>query len=112
MRFFDFYAFSIAATKGKTLISNGKANLDRPESLAVLLGLGPQELVDLVYVVCFAAVSAGIPLGAVWDEVQAANMRKVNSETGKVTRRPDGKILKPEGWYGPDIKKAVFGDTS
>ncbi|MCK4577323.1 MAG: extracellular solute-binding protein [Candidatus Marinimicrobia bacterium] len=35
-RFFDFYAFSIASTKGKTLITDGKANLDRPESYQVM----------------------------------------------------------------------------
>ncbi len=35
-RFFDFYAFSIASTQGKTLITDGKANLDRPESYQVM----------------------------------------------------------------------------
>ncbi|MFC1483449.1 extracellular solute-binding protein [Candidatus Neomarinimicrobiota bacterium] len=35
-RFFDFYAFSIASTKGKTLITDGRANLDRPESYEVM----------------------------------------------------------------------------
>ena len=35
-RFFDFYAFSIACTQGKTLITDGKANLDRPESYQVM----------------------------------------------------------------------------
>ena len=35
-RFFDFYAFSIAATKGKTLITGNKADLDRPESRTVM----------------------------------------------------------------------------
>lgn len=33
--------------------------------------------------------------------VHAANMRKVG-ENGKVIKREDGKILKPEGWYGPE----------
>ncbi|UCH09412.1 MAG: extracellular solute-binding protein [Fidelibacterota bacterium] len=35
-RFFDFYTFSIAATNGKTLISDGKADLDRKESRVVM----------------------------------------------------------------------------
>jgi multiple sugar transport system substrate-binding protein len=35
-RFFDFYAFSIANTQGKTLIADGQANLDRPESYEVM----------------------------------------------------------------------------
>lgn len=69
-----------------------------------------QELVDLIYVVCFAAAAFGIPLGRVWGEVQAANMRKVDPETGKVRRAPNGKVLKPEGWYPADIEKAVYPD--
>jgi len=28
---------------------------------------------------------------------------------GKVRRRADGKILKPDGWTPPDTKGAVFG---
>ena len=44
----------------------------------------------------------GIPLGAVFDEVHAANMRKVGPD-GTVTRRPDGKVIKPEGWKGPVV---------
>ncbi|UCD37070.1 MAG: extracellular solute-binding protein [Fidelibacterota bacterium] len=35
-RFFDFYTFSIAATGGKTLISNGRAQLDRAETYEVM----------------------------------------------------------------------------
>jgi multiple sugar transport system substrate-binding protein len=35
-RFFDFYTFSIAGTQGKTLITEGKANLDRPETYQVM----------------------------------------------------------------------------
>lgn len=68
------------------------------------------ELADLIYVALFAAAVFGIPLHRVWDEIQAANMRKVDPETGKLQRREDGKILKPEGWYPADIKKAVLGD--
>jgi hypothetical protein len=29
---------------------------------------------------------------------------------GKVVRRDDGKILKPEGWTAPDIKSVLYGD--
>lgn len=61
-----------------------------------------QELADVQYVTSGAAVTFGIPLGAVFDEVHAANMRKVGPD-GKVIRRPDGKVVKPEGWRGPDV---------
>jgi len=32
-------------------------------------------------------------------------MAKVDPVTGKVKRREDGKILKPEGWTPPDLSK-------
>lgn len=56
-------------------------------------------LADLAYVTIGAAVEWGIDLSAVWDEVHAANMRKVGGPV-----REDGKRLKPEGWVGPDIE--------
>lgn len=68
-----------------------------------------QEMVDLIYVLVGLALEMGIPLDRVWDEVQDANMRKVDPATGKIKYRDDGKVLKPEGWVGPDIEEAVFG---
>lgn len=49
------------------------------------------------------------PYNDVWNLVQKANMAKVDSVTGKVKRREDGKILKPDGWAAPDaeIKKVI-----
>ena len=66
-----------------------------------------QESIDLIYVVCGLLNGLGVDGQAVWNEVQAANMRKVNPETGKVTKRSDGKILKPDGWVPADIHKAI-----
>lgn len=44
-----------------------------------------------------------------FDEVHAANMRKRDPVTGKfIIRESDGKILKPDNWYGPDLKKALL----
>ena len=60
-------------------------------------------IADSVYVLAGTMLEFGYP-AEVWDEVQQANMRKVDPETGKVRRREDGKILKPEGWTPPDIK--------
>jgi predicted HAD superfamily Cof-like phosphohydrolase len=59
-------------------------------------------LVDLLYVVIGAGVEYGIDLDAVWKEVHAANMRK---DGGGV--RDDGKIMKPVGWIGPNIRRAL-----
>ncbi len=55
-------------------------------------------IVDAIYVLIGTAVSCGIELGSVWAAVHAANMKKVGGGT-----RPDGKILKPEGWVAPNI---------
>lgn len=68
-----------------------------------------QELVDLIYVSIGTALELGIPLHHVWDEVHKANMAKVDPETKKVRRREDGKVLKPDGWQKPDIRKALYG---
>ena len=37
-------------------------------------------------------------------------MAKVDPHTGKVSRREDGKILKPEGWKPPDMSKFIKKD--
>lgn len=66
-----------------------------------------KELADIVYIVCGTAVSYGIPLDKVFDAVHASNMAKLID--GKPIRRDDGKILKPEGWTPPDIKKVLYG---
>lgn len=61
-------------------------------------------LADIIYVAVGAALELGIPLGAVWAEVHAANMRKTAGE-----KRADGKQMKPLDWVGPDVVGAVFG---
>lgn len=66
-----------------------------------------KELCDIIYIVCGTAVSYGIPLDRVFDEVHRSNLSKLVD--GKPIRRDDGKILKPEGWTPPDIKKILYG---
>lgn len=64
-------------------------------------------LADIIYVCIGAALEFGIPLDRVWDEVQRSNMAKVDPATGKVRRREDGKVMKPEGWTAPDVAAAI-----
>lgn len=66
-----------------------------------------KELADIIYIVCGTAVSYGIPLDRVFEEVHRSNMAKLVD--GKPIRREDGKILKPEGWMPPDIKSILYG---
>lgn len=59
-----------------------------------------REAADIVVVTLGTAVAAGIALEPIFNEVMAANERKV----GPGARvREDGKLLKPEGWVGPDV---------
>lgn len=62
-------------------------------------------IADMIYILCGTAVSYGIPLDDVFEEVHASNMAKLVD--GKVIRRPDGKVQKPEGWEPPNIERIL-----
>jgi predicted HAD superfamily Cof-like phosphohydrolase len=38
-----------------------------------------------------------------WKEVMKTNFAKIDSGTGKVRKREDGKVLKPVGWVPPEL---------
>jgi hypothetical protein len=59
-------------------------------------------LADLKWVVDGLAVRCGIDLQPVWEEVKRSNYDKLGGP-----RREDGKLLKPKGWKGPNIKRAL-----
>lgn len=61
---------------------------------------------DLKWVIEGLEHTLGIPQQAVWDEVARSNLAKI-SPNGKVLKREDGKVLKPEGWTPPDIKSIL-----
>lgn len=58
-------------------------------------------LQDLKYVIYGYELRLGIATEEHFAEVHSANMRKLGPD-GKPIRRADGKIIKPEGWTGPD----------
>ena len=70
-------------------------------------------IVDSIYVLIGTALEYGIPLSTIWNIVQRCNMAKKDPITGKVIKREDGKVLKPEGWQPPDkeIERALFGSN-
>jgi predicted HAD superfamily Cof-like phosphohydrolase len=62
-------------------------------------------LADIIYIACGTAVSYGIPLDDVFEEVHTSNMAKLVD--GKVIRREDGKVQKPAEWTPPDIRSIL-----
>jgi hypothetical protein len=60
-------------------------------------------LIDILVVTIGAIHSAGMNGEAAWNEVMRTNFAKIDPETGKVRKREDGKVLKPEGWTPPDL---------
>ena len=61
-------------------------------------------LIDILVVTIGAIHSAGYNGEAAWHEVMRTNFAKVDPETGRVRKREDGKVLKPEGWTPPDLE--------
>lgn len=61
-------------------------------------------LTDILVVTIGAMNSMGADGEGAWREVMATNFNKIDRRTGKVLRREDGKILKPEGWEPPKLQ--------
>jgi len=61
-------------------------------------------LVDILVVTIGAINSMGADGEGAWREVMATNFAKIDRQLGKVRRREDGKILKPEGWQPPKLQ--------
>ena len=64
-------------------------------------------LIDILVVTIGAIHSMGADAEGAWKEVMRTNFAKIDSETGKVRKREDGKVLKPVGWTAPDLKPFV-----
>ena len=64
-------------------------------------------LIDILVVAAGALHSLGVDAEGAWKEVMRSNFAKVDPRTGKVTRREDGKVLKPPGWEPPRLKSFV-----
>jgi predicted HAD superfamily Cof-like phosphohydrolase len=60
-------------------------------------------LLDVIVTTAGAGISAYLPMSQGWQEVVRSNMAKVDRVTGKVRRREDGKVLKPDGWQPPQL---------
>ena len=64
-------------------------------------------LIDILVVTIGAIRPAGWDSEGAWEEVMKTNFAKIDPETGKVRKREDGKVLKPEGWQAPQLKQFI-----
>ena len=64
-------------------------------------------LIDILVVTIGAIHSMGADAEGAWNEVMRTNMAKIDPETGKVRKREDGKVLKPDNWIPPNLKPFV-----
>jgi len=64
-------------------------------------------LVDILVVTMGAIRAGGFDGEGAWKEVMDTNFAKIDPNTGKVIKREDGKVLKPEGWTAPNLTKFI-----
>ncbi len=62
-------------------------------------------LTDILVVTIGAINSAGFDGEGAWNEVMRTNFAKIDPTTGKVSKRADGKVLKPLDWQPPELEK-------
>jgi predicted HAD superfamily Cof-like phosphohydrolase len=67
-------------------------------------------LVDILVVTMGAIRAGGFDGEGAWNEVMRTNFAKIDPNTGKVRKREDGKVLKPEGWEPPNLANFI-GDV-
>ena len=59
---------------------------------------------DLKWVIEGLEHTLNIPQQKIWDEVARSNLSKI-SPTGKVLKRADGKVMKPDTYSPPDLQQ-------
>lgn len=64
-------------------------------------------LIDIMVVTVGAVQSLGADGEGAWKEVMSTNFAKIDSLTGRVRKREDGKVLKPVGWRSPELSKYI-----
>jgi len=91
----------------KNLIKEEYEELTQAESQLEEL----DALVDILVVTIGAIHSMGADAEGAWNEVMRTNFAKIDSGTGKVRKRDDGKVLKPDGWQSPNLKPYLYDET-
>ena len=63
--------------------------------------------INYIWTIARFAECQGWRIEDAYAEVTRSNMAKVDPTTGKVIKREDGKVLKPEGWTPPNLVSFV-----
>lgn len=97
----------------KSLIDEEVAELHSAQDTVEQL----DALIDILVVTIGAIHSMGADGEGAWKEVMRSNFDKIDSRTGQVRKREDGKVLKPAGWEPPRLtefvsKKSAFNRFS
>ena len=64
-------------------------------------------LIDILVVTMGAIRAGGFDGEGAWKEVMNTNFAKIDPTTGKVRKREDGKVLKPEDWTAPKLEQFI-----
>jgi predicted HAD superfamily Cof-like phosphohydrolase len=83
----------------KTLIREEVNELEEARDMEAEL----DALIDILVVTVGAIHSMGADANGAWNEVMRTNFAKIDPVTGRVNRREDGKVLKPDGWQPPRL---------
>lgn len=89
-------------------------NLIKEESAEFWRGIANNDdietldgICDLIVVLVGYAHSRGWNIIGAFDEVARSNMSKVDTESGKLLKRADGKVLKPDTYSPPNLTPYV-----
>lgn len=66
-----------------------------------------KELCDLLWVLIGYSLAKGYDLAGAFNEVARSNMSKIDLATGKILKREDGKVLKPDHYKPADVSEYV-----
>jgi predicted HAD superfamily Cof-like phosphohydrolase len=61
---------------------------------------------DMLYIIYGTAVSYGLPINDIFDEIHNSNLSKLD-DNGVPIRREDGKILKGPNYFRPNIEEVL-----
>lgn len=99
----------LAAEEFREYLAGERATVEGPDEVIiwdeadrteVCDGLADQIVIAWGSLLTYVGEDCGLEI---LREVWSSNLSKVDGTLGEIVRRPDGKLLKPEGWQPPDV---------